>query len=164
MGSVPQISLPNLYEGYMPQFTPGQINLPSYLAYTQLNVPTQFAPPRSPVAALTALPSRQYQETPQMTLQNFRTQFQSGGRTADGLDLPHNVAQLQPTPYGPRVQGAVLGRGTDTSDNIAAALSPNEFVFTAKAVRGAGDGNLRKGIASMYDLMRRLERRAGGSV
>jgi hypothetical protein len=84
------------------------------------------------------------------------------GKTPDGLDLPSNTPHLSHTPYGPRVQGPVLGPGTDTSDNIAAALSPNEFVFTADAVRGAGNGDVNQGIKAMYDLMHRLERRAGG--
>jgi len=94
----------------------------------------------------------------------MRFQYQNGGVTPDGMDLPYNTQQFHPTPYGPRIQGAVQGPGTDTSDNIAAALSPNEFVFTADAVRGAGDGDLDRGIAAMYDLMHRLEKRAGGSV
>jgi len=41
-------------------------------------------------------------------------------------------------------------------------LSNNEFVFTANAVRNAGDGNVNKGAQRMYRLMKQLE--AGGVV
>lgn len=76
------------------------------------------------------------------------------------MQLPDNNYQFQQTPVGPRINGQVRGPGTDTSDNIAAALSPNEFVFTARAVRGAGDGDMNRGIQAMYDLMHGFEQRA----
>ena len=53
--------------------------------------------------------------------------------------------------------GAVAGPGTGTSDSIPAMLSDGEFVMTAKAVRGMGDGSRKKGAAKMYQLMNRLE-------
>ena len=53
--------------------------------------------------------------------------------------------------------GAVAGPGTGTSDSIPAMLSDGEFVMTAKAVRGMGDGSREKGAAKMYQLMNRLE-------
>ena len=43
-----------------------------------------------------------------------------------------------------------------TSDSIPAMLSDGEFVMTAKAVRGMGDGN-KKGAAKMYQMMNKLE-------
>jgi len=76
------------------------------------------------------------------------------------MQLPDNNNQFRQTPVGPRINGQVQGPGTDTSDNIAAALSPNEFVFTARAVRGAGDGDMNRGIQAMYDLMHGFEQRA----
>jgi hypothetical protein len=60
----------------------------------------------------------------------------------------------------PRKQGAINGPGTGTSDSIKALLSDGEFVFTAKAVRGAGQGSRRKGAKRMYQLMRSLEGKA----
>ena len=36
-------------------------------------------------------------------------------------------------------------------------LSNNEFVFTADAVRGAGNGNVEVGAQKMYDQMKMLE-------
>ena len=50
----------------------------------------------------------------------------------------------------------------EKADDIPAMLSNNEFVFTADAVRGAGDGNVNVGAQRMYDMMKKLE--AGGRV
>ena len=50
----------------------------------------------------------------------------------------------------------------EKEDDIPAMLSNNEFVFTADAVRGMGDGNVNVGAQRMYDMMKKLE--AGGSV
>ena len=50
----------------------------------------------------------------------------------------------------------------EKADDIPAMLSNNEFVFTADAVRGAGDGNVEVGAQRMYDMMKKLE--AGGRV
>jgi len=50
-----------------------------------------------------------------------------------------------------------MGAGTGTSDSIPARLSDGEFVMTADAVRGAGNGSRDLGAARMYDLMSRFE-------
>jgi len=50
----------------------------------------------------------------------------------------------------------------EKADDIPAMLSNNEFVFTANAVRNAGEGNVNKGAQRMYKLMKQLE--AGGVV
>jgi hypothetical protein len=48
----------------------------------------------------------------------------------------------------------------EKADDVPAMLSKNEFVFTADAVRGAGQrGALKKGAQRMYDTMKNLERR-----
>ena len=44
-------------------------------------------------------------------------------------------------------------------DDVKANLAKNEFVFTADAVRGAGDGDIETGAQRMYDTMKRLEGR-----
>ena len=62
----------------------------------------------------------------------------------------------------PRKNGAINGPGTGTSDDIPAMLSDGEFVFTARAVRGMGDGSRRKGAKRMYAMMKKLEGRANG--
>ena len=60
----------------------------------------------------------------------------------------------------PRMNGRIEGPGTETSDDIPAMLSDGEFVFTAKAVRGAGNGSRENGMQNMYDLMSKFERMA----
>jgi hypothetical protein len=50
----------------------------------------------------------------------------------------------------------------EKADDVPAMLSNNEFVFTADAVRGMGDGNVNKGAQRMYDMMKKLEN--GGRV
>jgi len=110
--------------------------------------------------------------------------YMGGGITNSpgGVAQPYNVAGLYGVPliYGqggqpqgfakggdarptkfPRRTGPINGPGTGTSDDIPAMLSDGEFVFTAKAVRNAGNGSRRKGAARMYKLMKMLE---GGPV
>jgi hypothetical protein len=60
----------------------------------------------------------------------------------------------------PRRTGQISGPGTETSDSIPAMLSDGEFVMTAKAVKGAGNGSRRAGAKKMYALMHQLERNA----
>jgi hypothetical protein len=54
-----------------------------------------------------------------------------------------------------------MGR-MEKADDVPARLSKNEFVFTADAVRNAGDGSVDKGAEVMYNMMKNLE--AGGEV
>lgn len=68
--------------------------------------------------------------------------------------------------------GFIEGPGTGRSDSIPAMiyqnggpvqearLSDGEFVMTANAVKGAGNGNRAAGAAKMYKMMNNLERRA----
>lgn len=65
--------------------------------------------------------------------------------------------------------GEIDGPGTGTSDSVPAMiyqggkpvsrakLSDGEFVMTAAAVKGAGNGSRERGIRRMYELMRRFE-------
>jgi len=61
----------------------------------------------------------------------------------------------------PRRNGFISGPGTETSDDIPAMLSDGEFVMTAQAVRGLGNGSRKEGVRKMYDMMRAFE---GGAV
>jgi len=54
-----------------------------------------------------------------------------------------------------------LGR-MEKADDVPARLSKNEFVFTADAVRNAGEGDVDKGAEVMYNMMKNLE--SGGEV
>ena len=57
-----------------------------------------------------------------------------------------------------RAKGGFVPIGKkERADDVPARLSKNEFVFTAKAVRNAGGGDIREGAKRMYNLMNRLE-------
>jgi hypothetical protein len=92
----------------------------------------------------------------------------------DANPYAYHVAPLgvQVGPYGraaqgggvardyPRMNGAIYGPGTETSDDVPAMLSDGEFVMTARAVRGAGGGDRKRGMQNMYRIMRDFERGA----
>jgi len=96
-----------------------------------------------------------------------------GGNTGIGLlqQYPEKYGLPQPGQYYqppgaakggnidhfPRKNGPINGPGTGTSDDIPAMLSDGEFVMTAKAVRGAGNGSRQAGMNRMYDMMRKFE-------
>ena len=62
-----------------------------------------------------------------------------------------------------RAEGGFVPIGRmEKADDVPARLSKNEFVFTAEAVRNAGDGDVDKGAEVMYNMMKNLE--AGGEV
>ena len=62
-----------------------------------------------------------------------------------------------------RAEGGFVPIGRmEKADDVPARLSKNEFVFTADAVRNAGDGNVDKGAEVMYNMMKNLE--AGGDI
>ena len=62
-----------------------------------------------------------------------------------------------------RAEGGFVPIGRmEKADDVPARLSKNEFVFTAEAVRNAGDGDIDKGAEVMYNMMKNLE--AGGDV
>jgi len=50
--------------------------------------------------------------------------------------------------------------GPEKADDVPAMLSKNEFVMTADAVRGLGNGDVESGAQQMYDLMNNLEAQA----
>jgi hypothetical protein len=63
--------------------------------------------------------------------------------------------------YFPRRDGGIMpSEGSGTKDDVPAMLTAGEFVMTRDAVKGAGNGNLDKGIQTMYGMMDKLEDRA----
>lgn len=63
--------------------------------------------------------------------------------------------------YFPRRNGGIdPSEGSGTKDDVPAMLMAGEFVMTRDAVKGMGNGDLRKGIGRMYDMMDNLERTA----
>ena len=81
---------------------------------------------------------------------------------AEGLPLRNNQAGI--TELDLRDSGVFIPPVgiKEKADDIPAMLSNNEFVFTADAVRGMGDGNVDVGAKRMYDIMKKLEK--GGRV
>ena len=78
----------------------------------------------------------------------------------EGLPIrqnPRGVKELDLRETGGFIQPVGI---KEKQDDIPAMLSNNEFVFTADAVRGAGDGDVNLGAKRMYDTMKKLE--AGG--
>ncbi len=80
----------------------------------------------------------------------------------EGLDIninPEGIKELDLRETG----GFIPPVGVkEKADDIPAMLSNNEFVFTADAVREAGDGDVDKGAERMYSMMKNLEN--GGRV
>jgi len=80
----------------------------------------------------------------------------------EGLDIninPQGIKELDLRETG----GFIPPVGVkEKADDIPAMLSNNEFVFTADAVREAGDGDVDKGAERMYSMMKNLEN--GGRV
>jgi hypothetical protein len=84
-----------------------------------------------------------------------RSGFQYGGYVgfAKGgiMDLGGNEMDY-------RAKGGFVPIGKkERADDVPARLSKNEFVFTAKAVRNAGGGDIREGAKRMYKIMNELE-------
>lgn len=96
----------------------------------------------------------------------------TGQKLLDMYPNKYGVGPISVGPYGaaaagggvardyPRMNGAIYGPGTETSDDVPAMLSDGEFVMTAKAVRGAGGGDRERGMQNMYRIMRDFERGA----
>lgn len=139
-----------------------------------------YVPTTSPPASFVTPPSSTGITAGQIPVSPVPTVMPMGiTQSPGGIMQPYNVAGLYGVPllYGnvpgrarggemtmsdfPRKTGPINGPGTGTSDSIPAMLSDGEFVFTAKAVRNAGQGSRRKGAARMYKLMKMLE---GGPV
>ena len=94
---------------------------------------------------------------------NLRTAAEGGmAEETNGLKRMEGIMGLADggTTEFPRKTGEISGPGTGTSDSIPAMLSDGEFVMTAKAVKGAGNGSRMEGAKRMYEMMDSLERRA----
>jgi len=82
-----------------------------------------------------------------------------GGGVMD-LDIRTNPQGVQEIDYRQK-GGFVPPIGIkEKADDIPAMLSNNEFVFTADAVRGAGNGDVQEGARKMYQMMKQYEGQA----
>jgi alkylhydroperoxidase/carboxymuconolactone decarboxylase family protein YurZ len=91
-----------------------------------------------------------------------RSGFMYGGNVNEGF-AQDGLMSLRmggmPAEMDLRKGGFVPIGKKERADDVPARLSKNEFVFTAKAVRNAGDGDVRKGAKRMYQTMNQLEAR-----
>jgi hypothetical protein len=93
-----------------------------------------------------------------MTVSN-RT-VQQDGTGISGLDIRTNPQGVREIDYREK-GGFVPPIGIkEKADDIPAMLSNNEFVFTADAVRGAGNGDVKEGAKKMYSMMKMYEGQA----
>ena len=81
-------------------------------------------------------------------------------KMAMGGEIPVRQNQGGITELDLRAKGGYIPVGIkEKADDVPAMLSKNEFVFTADAVRGAGNGSINKGAQKMYKLMKSLEKK-----
>jgi hypothetical protein len=106
-------------------------------------------------------------EAEQYALEQTREYAAQGGRIGLAMGTmpmgeprqnPQGIMELD---Y--RQEGGFVPVGIkEKADDVPAMLSKNEFVFTADAVRNAGDGDVEKGAQRLYNTMKTLEN--GGMV
>jgi hypothetical protein len=98
-----------------------------------------------------------FEKAEELRLDLFReTKKASGG----SIDLPVRKNQAGIAELDMRAKGGYIPVGIkEKADDVPAMLSKNEFVFTADAVRGAGNGSINKGAQKMYKLMKSLEKK-----
>jgi hypothetical protein len=91
-------------------------------------------------------------------LDHLRTKFMSqGGRIGAQEGGIMNLGGMEKD-Y--RNTGGFVDIGEEEKlDDVPARLSVNEFVFTADAVRGAGDGDVDEGARRLQGIMKQLEKR-----
>tara|TARA_R100001086_G_C11835739_1_gene257777 strand:+ start:931 stop:1917 length:987 start_codon:yes stop_codon:yes gene_type:complete len=119
---------------------------------------------------LDALFSEEEDPDPTGSIARFNRPFgQSPVRFRDRRREPTRTARELQAMYAkdggvanfPRRNGGIMpSEGSGTKDDVPAMLTAGEFVMTRDAVKGAGDGSLKKGIQRMYGMMDNLERKA----
>jgi len=96
----------------------------------------------STISSIVGIPEQQIQMIVSKLQQNIQQRAKGGIAEIDYRDKGGYVP-----PIGKK----------ERADDIPALLSNNEFVFTARAVRNAGGGDVKQGAKKMYALMKRLE-------
>jgi hypothetical protein len=85
-------------------------------------------------------------EDPELIKQMLRQGMKDGGI----MNLKEKEMDLRGGGFVP------IGK-KERADDVPARLSKNEFVMTADAVRGMGEGDIDKGAQRMYDIMNTYE-------
>ena len=92
-----------------------------------------------------------------------RINYQEGGDAEPVAKKTMPLIDMDGKEKDYRETGGFVDMGRmERADDVPARLSKNEFVFTADAVRNAGDGDIDKGAEVMYNMMKNLE--GGGDV
>ena len=95
--------------------------------------------------------------------QVYKQKFQEGGKAEPVAKKVMPLLDMGGMEKDYREDGGFVPIGRmEKADDVPARLSKNEFVFTADAVRNAGEGDVDKGAEVMYNMMKNLE--AGGEV
>jgi hypothetical protein len=151
-------ALYSLFTGEFEPQEPGE-SLEEYMARRKENVKSQmrqvmdsyYTPLRNPrYAALSS-------EEKDKFIDGIVGQGLAAGGMPTGI-MRSNQAGVMERDY--RDKGGFVPVGIkEKADDVPAMLSKNEFVFTADAVRGAGNGSIEKGAQKMYDTMKNLEKR-----
>jgi|TARA_R100001443_G_scaffold10772_2_gene20448 hypothetical protein len=95
--------------------------------------------------------------------QLFKKGYQEGGDVEPVAKKTMPLLDMGGKEKDYRETGGFVDMGRmERADDVPARLSKNEFVFTAEAVRNAGDGDVDKGSEVMYNMMKNLE--SGGDV
>ena len=93
----------------------------------------------------------------------YDQKFQKGGKAEPVAKKVMPLLDMGGQEMDLRAEGGFVPIGRmEKADDVPARLSKNEFVFTAEAVRNAGEGDVDKGAEVMYNMMKNLE--AGGEV
>jgi len=94
---------------------------------------------------------------------NLRNRFAEGGEAEPVAKKTMPLLDMDGKEMDLRADGGFVPIGRmERADDVPARLSKNEFVFTADAVRNAGEGDIDKGAEVMYNMMKNLE--SGGEV
>lgn len=137
-------------------------NRDKYVVNVATADPTYFQP-KTQFTSLYSAPSTTYQ--PQTTYTaSFAPAYQDLIRSRPSQYSPFFRAPVQMVKDGgeifPRRTGGIMpDEGIPGKDSVRAMLMPGEFVMTTDAVKGAGGGDLNRGINRMYDVMANLERK-----
>ena len=105
-------------------------------------------------------PTKEYMPYEEFGDDGYRTTVATGGRIGRAEGGLMNLGGMEKD-Y--RAEGGFVPIGEyEKKDDVPARLSVNEFVMTADAVRGAGQGDIDKGAEIMENMMKNLEN--GGTV
>jgi hypothetical protein len=93
----------------------------------------------------------------EFSMENFAEGGPSGG-IGSMMEEQSEMLDLGGMEKDYREEGGFVPIGEyEKKDDVPARLSVNEFVFTADAVRGAGDGDIDKGAERLQGIMKQLE-------